>query len=205
MGGGGLLGAAPYRGLTLMRRNVAIAAAVTAALLTAYVGWQGLSEDEGSESTHQRRPTFGALERKAFSVLRGPTRPVPLTLQARLRRARNPAVRGLWFDQARYVPVDSGMWVVNGRGVTCIVRTRGGAVSCENRAALLRSGVSLGVVDLGPPPERKAREFLVLGLVPDWVRAVRVQVGKRTRLVAVEKNSYSLRAPTPILVKRFEA
>ncbi len=114
-------------------------------------------------------------------------------------------MRSLWFDQARYVPTDTGMWVVNGSGVTCIVRARGGAVSCEDRSAVFRSGVTLGTVDLGPPPKRKARQFLVLGLVPDWVRAVRVQVGKRTRVVSVAKNSYSLRAPLPILVKRFES
>ena len=135
-------------------RRLVITMVGFATLAAVYVGWHGLSHGD-SGAVRQTSSPFGAAEREAFSVLRGPTRPLPQTLQAQLRKASNPAVKSLWLDRARYIPAGTGMWAVNGRGVTCIVRTRGGAISCEDRSNLFRSGVALGVVDLNPPPDRK--------------------------------------------------
>ena len=42
------------------------------------------------------------------------------------------------------------------------------------------------------------------GIVPNPVSAVEVQVGNEERTIAVRNNSYSLRAPLPIVVKQFE-
>lgn len=177
--------------------------AVPLVLLLGYIAYS-FGGDQDAKSSPAPPPAFSGAQRQAFDVLRGATRPVPLALQARLRRARNRDIRSLWLNAARYVPADRGLWVVNGRGETCIIQAHGGAVSCVSRAILFRHGVALGVVDLGPPPARKAREFIVAGIVPDGVKAVEVQAGDERRSLEVRDNAYSLRAPEPILVKGFE-
>jgi len=105
---------------------------------------------------------------------------------------------------AKYVAVDTGLWVVNGVGDTCIVQAHGGAVSCVSRRSFLKTGTALGVVKLGPPPQRKPQEFIVSGIVPDQITAVDLLVGDRVRRFAIHSNSYSLRARVPVIVKRFE-
>jgi len=71
------------------------------------------------------------------------------------------------------------------------------------RSILFRTGVALGIVETGPPPERKAREFIVYGFVPDQITSVEARIGKRKRRVAVRGNSYSLRAHEPIVIVGF--
>jgi hypothetical protein len=125
-------------------------------------------------------------------------------LQNHLRWAVNPELRTLWFDAARYISTDTGFWVVDGPGRTCILQAHGGAIGCESRATLLKQGVALGVVTLGPPPRHAPREFLVAGIVPNQIRAVELKVGDGSRTITVRDNAYSLRAKDPILVKRLE-
>jgi hypothetical protein len=145
---------------------------------------------------------FGEGERLAFTALRGPAHPVPSPLRRHLKQAQNPEIRTLRLDTAKYIATDTGFWIVNGPEQTCFLQTRGGAIGCESRATLLREGIALGVVTLGPPPRRAPREFLVAGIVPNRVKAVEVKVGERTRKIAVRDNAYSLRAPVPIVVSR---
>lgn len=187
-----------------MKRTVSGVVVLMVALLLGYMVWGAFGVDQNAKLGLGAPPAFGMAQRHAFDVLRGATRPVPLALQTRLRRARNQSIRAIWLNAARYVPTDSGLWVVNGRGETCIIQAHGGAVSCVPRASLFRKGVALGVVNLGPPPDRKPREFIVAGIVPNWIKAVDVQVGDKGRLITVRHNSYSVRAAVPILVKRFE-
>jgi hypothetical protein len=177
-----------------MRRAKAISLVLSLAGLLGLLG--------GCGSSHPTSPHFfEASERRAVRALRGPTRPVPPALQRHLQQARNPEIRTLRLDTARYVPIDTGFWVVNGPGRTCIVQTHGGAVGCESRQTLLSEGVALGVVTLGPPPGHAPREFLVAGIVPNKVGAVELKVGDETRTVRVHDNAYSLRAPAPIVVE----
>ena len=74
-------------------------------------------------------------------------------------------------------------------------------MSCEPRDVLFQRGVALGVAEIGPTTDR---EFAVYGIVPNQIRAIEVQIGKKKQLVPIRDNSYSLRASEPILVKRFE-
>jgi hypothetical protein len=182
-----------------MRRSVNIALALSPLVLLLLLVGCG-----AGSSTQQSRPSpthpFSVEQRQAFTVLRGTTRPVPSILRRHLRRARNSEVRTLWLDTAIYVPTHSGLWIVNGHNMTCIVQTHGGAVSCEPRITVLREGVSLGTVRLGPPPRRAAREFTVVGIVPNGIARVELKVGGETRNVAVHDNAFSLSAAVPIVV-----
>ena len=162
------------------------------------------AEDQ-AQATAPTPQAFGSAQLQSFAALRGPTKPVPRSLRPGLRRARNHTVRTLWLETAKYLPVDDGIWVVNGQSETCIVQARGGAVACVPRRILFQTGVALGVVESGPPPERKAREFIVYGFAPDQIKAVDVRVGSKKRLLAVRDNSYSLRASVPIVITGFDS
>lgn len=187
-----------------MQRAATAIAVLLLGLALGYAVWHTVSQGSNRQAAHSPAHGFGPAERHAFSVLHGPTRRVPLALQNHLRRARNQRIRSIWLNVARYVPVDAGLWVANGRGETCIIQAHGGAVSCVSRATLIETGVALGVVKLGPPPDHKPQEFGVVGLVPNGVKTVVVKVGKKRRLLAVRNNSYSLRASFPIEVTRLE-
>jgi hypothetical protein len=186
-----------------MKRTAAVSVALLL-LMLGYAVWSWPGATPATLHGTAPPPAFGGAQRQAFAVLNGSTHPVPRALQERLRRARNPEVRTLRLDAAKYLATASGLWVANGRGVTCIVQAHGGAVSCVPRATLLQEGVALGVVDLGPPPDREPQEFIVAGIVPDRFTSVRLSVGSRERTIAVRDNAYSLRAAVPILVERFD-
>lgn len=186
------------------RRALTAIALLLIVLLGGYGVLRALGLGHDQETQAAASSAFSDAQRQKFDVLQGPTRPVPLALQADLRRARNEDVRKLRLNRARHAPAGSGVWVVNGRGVTCIVEAHGGAVACVPRGIFLREGVALGVVEPGPPHTRKGREFLVLGVVPNQVRAVDLQVGHEKRVIAVRENSYSLGSFDPVVVNGFE-
>lgn len=183
-----------------------MAGMLIAVLLLGYLIWKLLAdEQDGSAAAIPSSPqAFDSAQQKHFAVLRGATQPVPRSLQAEIRQARNQAVRTLWLDRAKYVRAGDGIWVVNSRKATCIIQAHGGAVSCVPRDNLLQRGLALGVAEIGPPADRKSREFAVYGIVPNQIRAIEVEIGNKKRLVPIRDNAYSLRASDPILVKRFE-
>lgn len=179
-----------------------IALVLSLGTLFSYAIWRAV--DRPTSRYPYSRHGFGDAERRLFTVLRGATQPIPSGLRRRLRRARSREISTLLLGRARYLATDAGLWIVNGPGRTCIIRANGGAVSCEPRATFLKEGVSLGVVRLGTPPDHKAREFIVVGVVPNHVRSVDLEVGDRMRIVAAHDNGYSLHAPVPIVVERFD-
>jgi len=175
-----------------------------AAVLVGYLIWHSNDAKREVDSGGASPLAFCKAQLQNFAALCGATQPVPRLLRVSLRQVRNHTIRSLWLGTAKYIPVDDGIWVVNGKDETCIVQTRGGAVACEPRHILLHTGVALGVVESGPPPERKAREFIVYGFVPDQIRAIKAQIGDKERRVAIRENSYSLRAQDPIVISGFE-
>lgn len=187
----------------LMKWVIASMGVIVVLALVGYAKLPSDSAEEGAKSIPASPQAFGSAQRQSFTALRGTTQPIPHSLQVSLRRVRNQTIKTLWLETAKYVPVDDGIWVVNGKSETCIIQTRGGAVACEPRKTLFRRGVALGVVESGPPPDRKAREFIVYGFAPNQIRAVEVRVGGKERSVAVRDNSYSLRSAEPIVITGF--
>lgn len=192
---------------TMATRQVFLAVgALIILLLLGYAIWHPLAREGDGKAIPgpASSQVFDTAQEQSFAVLRGPTRPVPASLQAELHQVRNQAVRSLWLNTAKYVPAGDGIWVANGRNDTCIIQAHGGAVSCVTRGILLRKGVALGVAELGPMVDPKDREFAIYGIVPNQIRAIEVRVGDKKRKVRIRDNSYSLRSSEPILIKRFE-
>jgi hypothetical protein len=110
----------------------------------------------------------------------------------------------LRFEHVYRVRTTTGVrvWVVRGRGVVCIVRDVKASVACDTDVNAAHRGLVLGVYKVGPPPQRKPTQFLMLGIAPDSVRAVRVKIkGAAPRMARVVENTFSLRSKSPIAVE----
>jgi hypothetical protein len=147
---------------------------------------------------------FGTAERRAFDVLRGPTRPLPNGFQETLKEYRYRAAKTLWFNTAKYVPSNNnGFWVVNGKDVTCIIQNGNGGLSCSDKQSLFRMGIAVGYVKLGRS-YNEPEEFVVWGLAPDWAKRVIIHTGNKQKTIAIHRNAYSLRSKSPVFVKHLE-
>jgi hypothetical protein len=111
----------------------------------------------------------------------------------------------LWFGDSQYAQTSGGgVWIVNGRKITCIVQAVRGAVACDTTANFVNRGLLLVVYKVPKSPAGLPRHFLALGVVPDWVQSARLKVGSTTRLVPVRGNAYALHADAPIDLGRLE-
>jgi hypothetical protein len=110
------------------------------------------------------------------------------------------------FDDTQLVRTGVGdAWMANVGSATCIAQVRMGGVTCDSVANFVKRGLSLGAFK--PSPKGRAarpRDFVVIGLAPDWTQTVRMKVGSTTRRIPIRLNAYGLRAAEPITVKRLD-
>ena len=157
--------------------------------------WKALA-DQGV----REKPVFKTWP---FAAFRGPSRAMPTDRrEASASTLGEPDPLGLDFDQARYAMSRArvGLWMVPGRGVTCLIKGGIVAATCDTTSNTERKGLSLEVFKPGPPPKRRPTHFLALGVVPNGVKGLRVRVGKRTSVISVSDNTYSMRAEVPIQI-----
>jgi hypothetical protein len=139
-----------------------------------------------------------------YSHLRGEGREMPPKMRhATSKTLRKSGPLKLRFDQSQYVvtPAGVGLWVVRGRGVTCMFIDKTAAVSCATTAQVERRGLLLEVYRTGPPPRAKPTHFLALGIAPDWARAVRATIDGEPKTIPIVDNAYAQRAETPIKIQ----
>jgi hypothetical protein len=110
---------------------------------------------------------------------------------------------GLQFDRAQYVDTDVGIgiWVVRGKGVTCIFHAITAAAACNTNVDAGRRGLALVVGEgSSPSPGALPLRFLALGIAPDWARAVRLKslASSSKRTAPVVDNAFAIRARGPI-------
>lgn len=96
-----------------------------------------------------------------------------------------------------------GLWVVPGRAVICVFRAVKIVSACVTAARANREGIALGVYRVGKPDKRPTH-FTLLGVVPDGVRALKVEEGKTVRTIPVIDNSFETSARHPIRVAAVE-
>ena len=161
-------------------------------------------DSDGSESRTATPQSFSPAQLDAFRVLRGRTIPLPPPLRAHFRTFRSREIRTLWLHTARYVETPrGGLWVVNGKGVTCIVEAIGRAISCVDTRVLFHTGVVLGTVQTSTQFDRP-RSFSVWGIAPNWAKTAQLYVGGKTRMVIIRNNAYALQSHFPIVLDRLE-
>jgi hypothetical protein len=127
-------------------------------------------------------------------------------MSPRLRReARDvlgaPEPLRLRFEEARYArtPTDIGLWVVFGRGVTCMFRAVRMASTCSPTVDVYRRGMLLQTYKTASPGGRPI-QFAALGIVPDGVRSVAATVEGEPRNIPVVDNAFADVAKTPIRI-----
>nr|MDQ2629888.1 hypothetical protein [Actinomycetota bacterium] len=109
------------------------------------------------------------------------------------------------FENAELVqaPGTKSVWIVEGRGVTCIVYgRRAPALSCDTRVDAGLNGITVGTYESSSDSPDRPTSFTAAGIVPRGVYAVTVQIGREARTLPVRGRSWATRAPEAIRVRQ---
>jgi hypothetical protein len=142
---------------------------------------------------------------RSFQVMRGRSERVPARMRDHIRKTIGTPPGGLHFGHAQYARTEADdIWIVSGSQVTCVAQAGRGAIACDSAAAFADRGLALGAFDAPRRPTGRLRDFLVLGVAPDWADAARLETGGVLRRVPIEGNAYALRSDAPITLERLE-
>lgn len=151
----------------------------------------------------RREGIEGPPQRWPFSALEPAIGGMPPQLRAEAREVLgSPAPMRLRFDEARYgrAPTGVGLWMVPGRGVTCMFRAVSIASTCIATVDAYRYGMLLQTYKVGKAPGIRPSHFVVLGVAPDGAKTVSVKFGERTRTVPIVDNAFRVQAEAQIRV-----
>jgi hypothetical protein len=109
------------------------------------------------------------------------------------------------FEGAELVqaPGTKAAWILEGRGVTCVVFGRAAPVlSCDTRVDAGLNGLTMGTYDTSSRSPDRPTSFMAAGIVPRGVYAVTVQIGRDVKTLPVRRRSWVARAPEPIRLRQ---
>lgn len=148
-------------------------------------------------------------ERPPFAVLRGIPEPVSKIVRQTAQKTlgMGQSQLGLQFDEAQYLhtALGVGIWIVRGRGVTCILHEFGVLAACNTSRLVARKGLILvgGHAMEDAPAHSLPISFLTLGIAPDWVSRVRLSTaGGGFQTVRVSNNTFAVRTNAPVSIKK---
>lgn len=161
--------------------------------------WIGLGEKAFEEAPLQlsRR-----AQRRAFRLLHGRSERIPPPIGNQIRRSIGALPEEFDFEFTHWIPGTGGLWVVGGENLTCIAYNRGRQTACDTAIRAARRGLALGVATVPRATTGRPEKFVVIGLVPNQVEVAQVKVGKKTRHVPVESNTYVVRARERIILRQ---
>lgn len=144
-------------------------------------------------------------ERRAFQIMQGRFERMSPRMKGLIETTFGTRHTGLQLDRAQYARTeDGGIWIVDGKNITCLVQASHGALACGTTAEVVDNGLVLGLYAAPERATESTRRFVVLGIAPDWAKVARLKVGSTIRAVAVRGNSYASHAGTPIRLERLE-
>lgn len=202
------VGATPRRFEPMIERSVVRAALALGAIAVVLVGFWYLALRSGDNSdASAQREISPAAQLRAYRILHAPEQKAPPYIEASVRKtvAKARGALRIWSSHLATTAY-GGIWVLTGRisgeGVGCIAQVGRAVAACVPTAEMVRNGLALGIVK---HPSKPPHAFLLIGIAPDRVRAVRatvgVGVGAATRTIPVRNNAYAIRARVPILVE----
>lgn len=157
--------------------------------------WDQLQREAGTAATAVTRASL----RRAIGAARGTPGRVPLSLQKKVLASLG-APADVAFEDAHRIGTSHGaVWLAHLRGTTCMIRARDGSLACNATARVARKGLLLGIYAVS---QGRPRDFVLIGIAPDWAHRARLRVGARTRDVAVRSNAYAMGAARPIQLDR---
>lgn len=208
----------------LCHRRVLVAVAGLVAI--ALGGWGLLSAIETGPSVAPNSPSAPTMTswqrhtvKRGLQELKeaGRASPAPLAVMRTSPEAMPPTMRRLiqqtigrarplrlQFDRAQLVQIAGApsIWLVQGRGVTCLFRDRSGSSICQTSVQARKNGLLLETYKTKGRRENPPTNFLALGLAPNWARVAVVRTGGRVRRLKTFDHTYALHAQVPIEVER---
>lgn len=163
--------------------------------------WQAQTVRHGLEEL--KDPANQALPPLAITTT--PPESMPSDMRRKVHETIGPSrIMRLQFAQAQHVrtQIGIGVWVVEGRGVTCAVRGGVGSATCQTSVRARRHGLLLEVYRVGRDPAAPPTHFTAFGVAPNWARIVVVRIGHHRKEIPVVNHAYALRAKQPIEVQR---
>lgn len=172
------------------------------------VSRQGSEWQKLRDAANRDRKASGVTSKtvtKAFAVLRSSPEVVPSAEAAHAMAVLDAPPGALDFMRAQHIagPPTGGLWIVSGGNLLCIMKENRGSATCDTAVNVLRKGLLISVITEAHDAEGE-EVFEVVGIAPDRVRFVQVEVaGRRTRDVPVRGNAYALRGSEIIVPKKF--
>jgi hypothetical protein len=163
--------------------------------------WQTKTVRRGLEEI--REPSNRNLP--PLAITNRPPEPMPPAMREKVFETLGPGNHlGLDFDRARLIrtQIGIGIWVVEGRGVTCAFRDGVGSSICQTSVQARRHGLLLESYKVGKEPTASPTHFTAFGVSPSWGRFAVVKIGDHRRRVPIVDHAYALRAEQPIEVLR---
>ncbi len=156
----------------------------------------------GAEVDHLRSGSLS--DQSAFRLLEGPADSLPDRVRSQLARNLHRGSPGRFEPtHIHHAHTHVGeIWVFFDDSSVCLAQGDRGAVACTDPGHAHLEGVTLGTFT--PPSSRLPRphNFLVVGLVPDRIRQVVLNIGNRRQTLTVRKNLFSVTSSRPILITR---
>jgi hypothetical protein len=145
---------------------------------------------------------FSPAEVRSVGVLGLATRTLPQRLRLQLKADLGIKYRAIDPSAARRLA--AAVWLVGGHGVVCLVADSNGAAACSRDRRFVRHGIFLGTFHAAAH-EKMPRDFMVIGVVPDWVSSLEIEIDRGRSVLPVNGNVVRVQASSPILVRRLIA
>jgi hypothetical protein len=130
-------------------------------------------------------------------------RGMPADLKAHVRTELGASAAALNLNDSHYARTDAGgVWVFDDRGIVCIVESARRAMACRTVDEFRGHGLPLGAFDPPASPGGRPTDFVVLGIVPEWVENIHLTIGRTKQLLKVDGGAYGVHADVPIIVQR---
>lgn len=150
-------------------------------------------------------PPQGVVERRQkrnFPVMRGSAEEMPSGMGAHIAATFGAAANSLDLRSAQRLSAPGGgIWIVNGRKITCIAQR---AFACTGAADFAVRGLVIGAAKSSTQASGHPRDFHIVGLAPSWVDTVQVMIGtRRIQRIPTQGGVYAMDSKVPIFVVGF--
>lgn len=138
---------------------------------------------------------------RSFAILRTVPERIPAPVRRLAENSLGTPRTGLNFRKAwRFESVAGTIWLVGGEGVVCLLQARRGAITCTTATRFRGRGLALGLFNRSSGTRDHHVHFALVGVVPDGITRVALQIESHPRVVPVHDNTYGTQAAKPILV-----
>jgi hypothetical protein len=146
-----------------------------------------------------------ARDLSPLAITQSPPRSMPRAMREKVLETLGPG-NHLGLDLARAwltrTKIGVGIWVVEGRGVTCAFRDGVGSSICQTSVQARRHGLLLETYKVGKDPAAPPTHFTAFGIAPDRAHFAVVKIEGHRRRIPIVDHAYALRGHEPIEVLR---